>query len=118
MGSEILSPVIFAKGYDFFMIHAVGLTPSKFCALYSKSLINLEGPYLSRSAELAISLAAARFGEYLKVGSTGALITGKVLQREGSSVLARVTLFRLKAGRKVSDMASLPSCLQRCSGIE
>ena len=42
MGSEILSPAIFAKGYDFFMNHAVGLTPLKFGALYSKSLINLE----------------------------------------------------------------------------
>ena len=79
MGSEILSPAIFAKGYDFFMNHAVGLTPSKFCAPYSKSLKNLEEPYLSPSAELACSLAVARFCEYLKVGSTGAVITGKVL---------------------------------------
>ena len=59
MGSDIQSPAIFAKGYDFFMNHAVGLTPSKFCALYSKSLINLEEPYLLPSAELACSLADA-----------------------------------------------------------
>ncbi len=72
MGSEILSPAIFAKGYDVFMNHAVGLTPSKFCAPYSKSLINLEEPYLLPSAELACSLAVARFAS-LKVGSTGAV---------------------------------------------
>ena len=78
MGSEILSPAIFAKGYDFFMNHAVGLTPSKFGALYLKSLINLEEPYLSLSAELACSPAVVRFGEYLKVGSTGAVVTKQV----------------------------------------
>ena len=79
MGSEILSPAIFAKGYDFSMNHAVGITPLKFCALPSKSLINLEEPYLSPSAELACSSAVVRFGEYLKVGSTGAVVTKKVL---------------------------------------
>ena len=78
MGSEILSPAIFAKGYDFFMNHAVGLTPLKFGALYSKSLINLEESYLSLSAELACSAEVVRFGEYLKVGSTGAVVTKQV----------------------------------------
>ena len=79
MGSKILSPAIFAKGYYVFMNHAVGLTSSKSYAPYPKSLKNLEEPYLSPSAELAWSLAVARFCEYLKVGSTGAVITGKVL---------------------------------------
>ena len=79
LGGKILSPPIYAKGYDFFMNHAVGLTPLKFGALYSKSLINLEEPYLSLSAELACSSAVVRFGEYLKVGSTGAVVTKKVL---------------------------------------
>jgi hypothetical protein len=59
MGSDIQSPAIFAKGYDFSMNHAVGLTPLKFCALPSKSLINLEETYLLPSAEMTCLLAYA-----------------------------------------------------------
>ena len=50
MVSEILSPAIFAKGYDFFMKYAVGLTPYKFRGPHSKSLLNLEESYLLTSA--------------------------------------------------------------------
>ena len=72
MVSEILSPAIFAKGYDFFMKYAVGLTPYKFRGSHSKSLLNLEESYLLPSAELTRPLADARFVEYQKIGIAAA----------------------------------------------
>jgi hypothetical protein len=65
---EILSPAIFAKGYDFFMKYAVGLTPYKFRGPYSKFLLNLEESYLLTSAELTRPLADGCFVEYQKIG--------------------------------------------------
>ena len=70
--SEILSPAIFAKGYDFFMKYAVGLTPYKFRGSHSKSLLNLEESYLLPSAELTRPLADGRFVEYQKIGIAAA----------------------------------------------
>ena len=69
---EILSPAIFAKGYDFFMKYAVGLTPYKFRGPYSKFLLNLEESYLLPSAELTRPLADGRFVEYQKIGIAAA----------------------------------------------
>ena len=68
MVSEIVAPAIFAKGYDFYINYAVGLTPYKFCGPHSKSLLNLEESYLLPSADLTRPLSDARFVEYQKIG--------------------------------------------------
>ena len=74
MVSEILSPAIFAKGYDFFMKYAVGLTPYKFRGPHSKSLLNLEVPSLLLSATRTCSLVDARCVEDRTIGAKGAVI--------------------------------------------
>jgi hypothetical protein len=74
MGSDIQSLAISAKGCDFVMNHAAGLTSLEILYSHSKSLLNVEVLSLLPSAARTCSLADARRVEYRSIGSEGAVI--------------------------------------------
>jgi hypothetical protein len=74
MGSDIQSPAVPAKGYDFFMSHTAGLTPLEIPYPHSKSLLNLEVLSLLRSATRTCSLVDTRYFEGRTISPKGAVI--------------------------------------------